>query len=85
MDIFVGNIKPMGNYVLVAASGLVKDGEIIIKARGSAISRAVDLAEILKRQHNPKYDITIGTVEMDDKKTSRKVNVSTIEIKMIKQ
>ena len=55
--------------------------EIHIKARGRAISRAVDVAEIVRRkfvQDAQIRDITIGTEEIT--KETGKFNVSTISI-----
>lgn len=80
--IFVGR-KPSMAYVLgviIQFSGGVK--EVHIKARGKAISRAVDVAEIVRRRFVSDVqikNIQIGTEEkeLEDK---TKINVSTIEI-----
>ena len=80
--IFVGR-KPSMAYVLgviTQFSGGVK--EVHIKARGKAISRAVDVAEIVRRRFISDVqikNIQIGTEqkELEDK---TKINVSTIEI-----
>lgn len=80
--IFVGR-KPSMAYVL----GVIiqfSDGakEVHIKARGKAISRAVDVAEIVKRKFindaQVKY-IQIGTEERELEDKTR-INVSTIDI-----
>ncbi|MCP8311639.1 MAG: DNA-binding protein, partial [Candidatus Methylarchaceae archaeon HK02M1] len=61
---------------------LTQSNEIIVKARGMAISRAVDVAEIVtKRLGNNAYvvkDITIDTEVLGMDEDVR--NVSTIEI-----
>jgi DNA-binding protein len=56
--------------------------EVHVRARGRAISRAVDVAEVIKRRFLPDVkvkNIEIGTEERElpDK---TKVNVSTIDI-----
>jgi DNA-binding protein len=61
--------------------------EVHIKARGKAISRAVDVAEIVRRRFVNDVtvkNIQIGTEEreLEDK---TKVNVSTITITLSKQ
>jgi archaea-specific DNA-binding protein len=49
--IYVGNKPPM-SYVLAVVTQFQRDGsdEVIIKARGRAISRAVDTAEITRNR-----------------------------------
>ena len=62
--------------------------EVIIKARGKFISRAVDVAEVsakkfLKEENIKVKDIKINSEEFENKE-GRKVNVSTIEIALEK-
>jgi len=72
------------NYVM-ACFTVVQSGskEIIIKARGRAISRAVDVAEILKNrfmQNQVTIDkIIIGTETIESKDRGT-FSVSTVEI-----
>src|SRR4030042_4766425 len=81
--IYIGNKPPM-NYVIAILS-LVNSGsfdEVVLKARGNAISRAVDAAEItrnrfLKNAEVTRIDIGTETVTNED---GRKSNVSSIEI-----
>lgn len=80
--VFVGG-KPITAYVLAAITQLNQGGnEVVLKARGKAISRAVDVAEVLRNRFIqglvPK-NITIGTEELQTEK-GEKINVSTIEI-----
>jgi len=79
--VFVGN-KPVMNYVLAVVTQFNNGaGEVAIKARGKAISRAVDTAEIsLNRflEGVTKKDILISTEVIDT--DSGKTNVSSIEI-----
>src|SRR5712692_2145129 len=62
--IFVGQ-KPVMNYAMSALIQLTQAGEVVVNARGMAISRAVDVAEIVtKRLCNGAYkvkDIGIST------------------------
>ncbi|MDD3493794.1 MAG: DNA-binding protein Alba [Candidatus Thermoplasmatota archaeon] len=80
--IYVGNKPPM-NYVLAAITQLSSGSkEVAIKARGRAISRAVDVAEIIRRRFMPETkirDIQIATEEVTNEE-GQKLNVSSIEI-----
>lgn len=79
--IYVGK-KPIMSYAMSALIQLTQSDKIIIKARGMAISRAVDVAEIVtKRLGNNAFvvkDIKIDTELVGSGEESR--NVSTIEI-----
>ena len=79
--VFVGN-KPVMNYVLAVVTQFNNGAnEFAIKARGKAISRAVDTAEIaLNRflEGVAKKEILISTEIIDT--DSGKTNVSSIEI-----
>ena len=82
--IYVGT-KPAMSYVLAVIthfnSSEVK--EVSLKARGRAITTAVDTAEIVRRKFLKELKankITIGTEEMQREDGTR--NVSTIEINL---
>jgi DNA-binding protein len=80
--IFVGKKVPMA-YVLAVITQF-NDGkkEVVLRARGKAISRAVDVAEIVRNKFFTDVkvkDVKIGTEEMTNQQ-GEKVNVSTIEI-----
>ncbi len=80
--LYVGN-KPVMNYVLAVVTQF-NDGakDVTIKARGRAISRAVDTAEVVRNrfmQDIKVKDIKIGTEELEGEKGD-KINVSSIEI-----
>ncbi len=86
--VFIGN-KPIMNYVLaimtLLGSGNTK--EVTLKARGRAISTAVDVAEIIKRRfvENLKVsNISIGTEDIPSQE-GRSRAVSTMEITLIKE
>ena len=82
--VFVGN-KPVMNYVLAVVTQFNNGAEeVAIKARGKAISRAVDTAEIsLNRflSNVTKKDIVISTEMIETE--SGKTNVSSIEITLV--
>ena len=87
--IFVGN-KPFMNYVTGIVMQFTTKGsnEVVVKARGKFISRAVDVAEVATKrfldEHNVKVkDIKIDSEEFENKE-GKKVNVSTIEIGLSK-
>lgn len=76
--------KPVINYVLACIT-LFHGGaeEISVKARGKAISRAVDVVEIVRRRFLPDVkvgNIDIGTQQLQRVEESGSTNVSTIEI-----
>ena len=79
--VFIG-IKPVMNYVLAVITQFnVGAGEVTLKARGKAISRAVDVSEIVKNrflQGLVVKNIKIGTEELQTE--SGPANVSTMEI-----
>ena len=85
--ILVGT-KPSMNYVLAVVNQFTQGSkEVVIKARGRAITRAVDTAEIVRNRFikDAKIkDIIIGTeaVKTDEGGTS---NISTIEIFLTKK
>jgi len=84
--VFIGK-KPVMNYVIACLTFFNTGGsEVCIKARGRAISRAVDTVEVLRRSFlkNVKIKgITIGTEEMT-REEGRRSNVSIIEISLVK-
>jgi DNA-binding protein Alba len=88
--IFVGNKPPM-SYVLAIitafSSGTAK--EITLKARGQAITTAVDVAEITRSRFLKDLKVSkiaIGTAEMPPREgENRSRMVSTIEISLAKE
>ena len=84
--IFVGQKPPM-SYVLAVITQFNGNGSngVILKARGRAISTAVDTAEIVRNRFmtNVKLkDIKIGTESVTNEE-GRETNVSSIEISLI--
>jgi len=82
-SIFIGK-KPAMNYVLAVITQFNKGtgNEVVIKARGKSISRAVDVAEIIRKRFISDVivrDIKIDTdeIRIEDGST---MNVSSIEI-----
>ncbi|RLI79324.1 DNA-binding protein Alba [Archaeoglobales archaeon] len=83
--VYVGN-KPVMNYVLATLTQFNEGAdEVVVKARGRAISRAVDVAEIVRNRFLPNVgvkDIKIDTEELNSERGN--INVSTIEIVLAK-
>jgi DNA-binding protein len=80
--IFVGNKPPMSYVLAVVTQFNGGSDEVLIKARGRAISRAVDTAEIVRNrfvQTAKIKDIKIGTESITNEE-GRNSNVSSIEI-----
>jgi archaea-specific DNA-binding protein len=77
--------KPVMNYVLACIT-LFHGGakEVSVKARGKAISRAIDVVEIVRRKFLPDIKVKkvgIGTDQLRPQDESENLtNVSTIEI-----
>ena len=83
--IFVGQKPPM-SYVLAVVTQFNMNGAngVIIKARGRAISTAVDTAEIVRNRFMKDAklkDIKIGTESVTNEE-GRETNVSSIEISL---
>lgn len=80
--IYVGN-KPVMSYVLAVVTQFNNGSEeVVIKARGRSISRAVDTAEVVRNKFMPNVeirDIKISTEEIEGE-GGQKANVSSIEI-----
>ena len=78
--VFVGN-KHLMNYVNSIDMQSKNSPEVIVKARGKFISKAVDIVEVAKRRMNNELkikDIKIGTEQYENE--GKKINVSTIDI-----
>jgi DNA-binding protein len=82
--VYVGR-KPLMNYVLAVVTGFNVSGaeKVTLKARGSAISRAVDLVEVVRRRFLRGVEIgkiEIGSEEIRIEEENRTRTVSTMEI-----
>jgi DNA-binding protein len=88
--IFVGNKPPM-SYVLAIITSLSSGtlNEITLKARGQAITTAVDVAEIARNRFVKDLTVSkiaIGTAEMPPREGENKSRmVSTMEITLCKK
>jgi archaea-specific DNA-binding protein len=88
--VFVGNKMPM-DYVLAIITGLSANDakEITLKARGKAITTAVDAAEITRNRFLKNLRISkigIGTEEMPPREGETRARmVSIIEITLAKR
>ncbi len=87
--IFIGNKPPM-SYVLAIITSFSASNtkEITLKARGQAITTAVDAAEIARRRFLKDMQISkisIGTAEMPAREGENRTRmVSTMEITLTK-
>jgi DNA-binding protein len=85
--VFVGQ-KPVKNYVMACITSFsAGSNKIVLKARGRAICKAVDTAELLRRtfmKNAQLQGISIST-EQVTREGDRKTNVSTIEISITRQ
>jgi len=84
--VYIGN-KPVMNYVLAVVTQMNGGtSEVMLKARGRAISRAVDVAEIVRNRFIT--DAEVGTIDISTEEVSSmegsSSNVSAIEIQLSK-
>jgi len=88
--VFIGNKPPM-SYVLAIITSLSASNakEITLKARGRAITTAVDTAEITRRRFIKDLKVSkiaIGTEEMPAREGENRARmVSTMEITLTKK
>jgi DNA-binding protein len=83
--VYIGN-KPVMNYCLAVLTALGRENTVALKARGRAISTAVDVAEVTRRRFMENLiieNVEIGTEELESEGRMR--NVSTITIVLKKQ
>jgi len=83
--VFIG-IKPVMSYVLAVITQFnAGASEVILKARGKAISRAVDVAEIVRNRFL--QGVKIGSINIGTEQVQAEggqINVSTIEVTLKK-
>jgi DNA-binding protein len=82
--IYIGR-KPAMSYVMATLATFNKNETVHLKARGRAITTAVDVAEITRNRYMTEMEhpvITIGTEQVEDDRGTR--NVSTMTIVMNK-
>jgi DNA-binding protein len=83
--VFIGQ-KPTMNYVLAVITNFNSSNtkEVTIKARGQAISTAVDVAEIVRNKFMKDLNVSKITIDTEgiQQQEGGTRNVSTIEIKL---
>ena len=88
--VFIGG-KPFMNYVTGVVMQFTTKGakEVVIKARGKFISRAVDVAEVTTKRFLKEQDIIVKDIKINseefENKEGKKVNVSTLDIVLAKK
>lgn len=86
-SVFVGKKSVMDYVMAIMAQFNKGTDDVVVKARGHAISRAVDAVEVTRNRYLPDIqvnDIKIGTEEMEGKRGDM-VNVSWIELFLSRQ
>ncbi len=84
--VFVGS-KPLMSYITACVTQLNRNPEeLVIKARGRAISRAVDVAEVLRNRFMP--DLVVHGIEISTEQVKTAegnvANVSAMEITLVR-
>ena len=88
--IYIGN-KPFMNYVTAVAMQFTSQDakEVVIKARGRYISRAVDVAEVVRKKFMAGQvdikSISIDSEERQVDQSGKKRRISSIEIVLAKK
>ena len=88
-SIFIGN-KPFMNYVTGVVMQFTTKGanEVIVKARGKFISRAVDVAEVAAKRFL-EDTVAVNGIKIDSEeftnKEGKEVRVSSIEITLVRK
>ncbi len=88
--IFVG-IKPFMNYVTGVVMQFQNKGqkEVLVSARGKFISKAVDITEVARRTFLKDENIQIKDIKISsepfENKEGKRIFVSAIEIKLVKE
>lgn len=88
--VFIGG-KPFMNYVTGVVMQFTTKGakEVTIRARGKFIARAVDVAEVATKRFLKEHGIVVKDIKINseefENKEGKKVNVSTIDISLIKK
>jgi DNA-binding protein len=81
--VYVGQ-KPISSYLMAVLKVLQSSNSVKLVARGRAISRAVDVSEIVRNRYLDGFhvgEIQIGSEELEDL-NGRIRNVSTISIEL---
>ena len=76
--VYIGN-KPVMNYVLAVVTQMNSGiPEVMLKARGRAISRAVDVAEIVRNRFMT--NLTVGSIDIcTEEMTSKKDQIAMFQ------
>ncbi|MEM2932847.1 MAG: DNA-binding protein Alba [Candidatus Pacearchaeota archaeon] len=88
--VYIGN-RPFMNYVTGVVMQFTSQNqkEVVIKARGKFISRAVDVAEVITKRFLKDQGVVVKNIKIDseefENKEGKKVNVSTIDITLGKK
>jgi len=84
--IFIGAKAPM-NYVIAVLTEFKSNNEVVIKARGRAIGKAVEVAELVRKkfmQEVEVIEIKIDSENIIDDKTNKPMDIPAIEIYIAK-
>ena len=89
-QIFVGKKPPM-NYVLACLTAFHEGAsEVVVKARGQSISKAVDVVEVIRRKFMPdaeikNIDISTEEIPLKDGQGSRRASSISIKLGKVKK
>lgn len=88
-EIYVGG-KPFMNYVTAVVMQFTTQNanKVVIKSRGKFISRAVDVAEVVKSRFM-KNQVEVGNIDINSEEfensEGKKVRVSTLDIGLVRK
>ena len=84
--VFIGQKEPMTYVMAVVTQFNSSNNSVVIKARGKAISKAVDVAEIVR--HRFINGLTVTNIKIDTEEVQREegtMKISAIEITLTKE
>ena len=83
--VYIGS-KPLMNYCMAVLTSLKDESSVALKARGRAISTAVDVAEVTRNRFMQNLiveNVEIGTEELESEGRMRNVSTITIVLKKL--
>lgn len=82
VTVYIGT-KPVMTYVFQVVAQLNSGAAVVVKARGNAIGKAVDVVEVVRRRFL-EHQVAIGSIVIDTERLTnrdgRDANVSSIAI-----
>lgn len=86
VTVYIGT-KPVMTYVFQVVGQLNSGAAVVVKARGNAIGKAVDVVEVVRRRFL-EHQVAVGSITIDTERLTnrdgRDANVSSIAIPLVR-